>query len=184
MGCRLAEEDSFVVLSQKRNLHAQMEILTNLLNNVVRDMLPPCVLLAVLVAVSCNVLIAKVEGSPFSGLKYPIFITISACYSLFYTVVPFVVFRLAEWLRHNSVQLLPSIQEHATKYNGGHGARRRREAVAFGRMLGARKPLKLYFGHFSAISEGHGTSYVLSILENTVNGFFMVDAKSRVFHLL
>ena len=161
-----------------------MEILTNLLNNVQKDIAPPCVLLAVLVAVSCNVLVAKVEGSQFSGPMYPLFVTAVTGYSTYYTFAGFVFFRLAESLRHNSIQLLRSIQQHATKYKGGHGARRRREAVTFGRRLGTRKPLKLYFGHFSAIAEGYAISYILSILENTVNGFFMVDAKSRAFNLL
>ena len=163
-----------------------MEILTNLLNNVQKDIAPPCVLMAVLVAVSCNVLVAKVEGSQFSGPMYPIFLIALTGYSAAFTVTPFIFFRLSESIRHNSIQLLRSIQEHVTKHRGGHGARRRREAVAIGRMLGTRKPLKLYFGHFSAIAKGYAISYILSILENTVNGFFMVDAKSRsrVFYLL
>ena len=163
-----------------------MEILTNLLNNVLQDTAPAVTLMSLLIAVSSNVLIAKVEGSQFSGrTRYPLFLIVLAVYSSSITVAGFSFFRLAESLRYNSIQLLRSIQEQSTRYkNEGHGARRRREAVAFGRMLGKRKSLKLYFGHFSAIDQGYGISFILSILENTVNGFFMVDPKSGVFYLL
>ena len=64
-------------IHHRRRIHVQLELLTGLLDNMLRNLLPTMVLLMFLVTVSCNVLITRMDGSKLEH-PYLIRLTMSA----------------------------------------------------------------------------------------------------------
>ena len=171
-----------MTIRKQRLLHVQLELLTNMVNNLIRDLIPPILLFVFLIAVSCNVLITKADSSQLEE-RYPIFVIIMAAYTVICAGCGFLLLRVAEKLRHNSVEAIRSIQlETMTQLvsNGLAGSVGGRTVVATGYRFGVRKQLELRFGHFRALGPGQGVIYLQSILEYTVNGIFMVDSSCRM----
>ena len=48
-------------------------------------------------------------------------------------------------------------------------------------LMGRRKPLGINFGRFGALEDGYDVALVLSILDNTVSGVFMVDMSVKMY---
>ena len=163
----------------RRRLHVQLELLTRMLNSFIGHLLPTMVLLMFLVTVSCNVLIARIDGSNTDHQYLLLFLP--AVWSTVLTVAGLAMYRLMDTLRSESVWVLNSIQQQAmiVLVQNGTGSRGRNK-VALGRMLGNRKPLEVHFGHFYVLSGGLAVAYARSVLENTVNGVFMVESGSRL----
>ena len=177
---------TLLLLQQRRKLHVQLEVLTGMMNNMFRDVIPSALLIMLLGAVLCNVLIAKVDGSQL-GVRYPLVLIVGVFWSNAFTSGGYIFLRLAEDLRNQSVEFLRSIQlealvEALLVRNGGEFRGRSRGIIAE-RMRGRRKPLELNFGHFGVFAEGDVVTYALAVLENTVNLVFMVDTSARMYLL-
>ena len=173
-------------LRQRRKLHVQLEVLTGMLNDIIRDVIAPALLIVLLNAVFCNVLIAKVDGSQL-GDRYPLVLIVAALWSNSFTLGGYTFLRLAEDLRNGSIQFLRSIQHEAIVeallFRNGIEFRGQNKGIIAERMRGQRKPLELNFGHFGVFSEGDVVTFASAVLENTVNLVFMVDSRTGMYLL-
>ena len=170
-------------LLQRRKLHVQLELMAQMVNNLCRHLIPPLVSDVFLVTISCNVLIARIDASHLEQL-YPVMLTLLIAWSTFFTLCVLALYRLTAALRSGSLDVLRSIRlQIMTELVQSGIASTGRSKAALGYIFGKRKPLQINFGHFRVLGEGDGIAYVLSLLENTVNGVFMVKPHCQLLLL-
>lgn len=177
----------------QRELHVQLELLGRMLDNLIRHLTPLLYLIVLLIPVFCNVLIATtLLNSSEMGDRYPLALSSMVAWSIGGTLSGIGALRVAGSVRQESLQVLEAVHQAALTHTGFEpernngvvcrGGSGRRKNIAVARILASRRPLQLYMGHFRVFGgRGDAAAYVLSVLENTVNLVFMVDAQSKVY---
>ena len=165
-------------LKEERDLHAQMEILINMLDNELRNLVPLVGLLLMVVIVSCNVMVVKADGLAV-GSHLPLYKATMVGYSCIISWAAVAFLRVAGSLQKNSIELLHSVQLRTMRNKGTINAQfRGKRHLA---LMGRRKPLSIHFGCFGVLEDGYDVSFALSILDNTVSGVFMVEASAKMY---
>ena len=165
-------------LREENDLHAQMEILINMLDNELRDLVPLAGLLIMAVIVSCNVMVVKADGRAV-GSHFSLYMVMMVGYPCVLSWAAVAFLRVAGSLQKNSIDLLRSVQLRTMRSRGTINAQLRGKRHAA--LIGRRKPLGIHFGRFGVLEDVYDVSYALSILDNTVSGVFMVDASARMY---